>query len=54
MGHGCISDRHPLLLGQTGFGALRSSQKNLMCNVILALGTRFAEANNSSWYKGDL
>lgn len=53
MGHGCISDRHPLLLGQTGFWGFEITHRKTLCaDVILALGTRFAEADSSSWYKG--
>jgi acetolactate synthase-1/2/3 large subunit len=50
MGKGCLHESHPLLLGQTGFWGLPVS--NEMCrnaDVILAVGTRLAEANSSSW-----
>lgn len=50
MGKGCLPDGHPLLLGQTGFWGVPIS--NEMCrnaDVILAIGTRLAEANSSSW-----
>jgi acetolactate synthase-1/2/3 large subunit len=50
MGKGCLSDGHPLLLGQTGFWGVPIA--NEMCrnaDVILAIGTRLAEANSSSW-----
>ncbi len=50
MGKGCLPDGHPLLLGQTGFWGVPIA--NEMCrtaDVILALGTRLAEANSSSW-----
>ncbi|WP_194611486.1 thiamine pyrophosphate-binding protein [Clostridium vitabionis] len=53
MGQGCISDTHPLMIGQTGFWGLEfthSLTKN--ADVILGLGTRFAEADSSSWYQG--
>ena len=53
MGQGCLSDKHPLLVGQTGFWGLEfthSLTKN--ADVILGLGTRFAEADSSSWYQG--
>ena len=53
MGQGCISDLHPLMIGQTGFWGLEfthSLTKN--ADVILGLGTRFAEADSSSWYQG--
>ena len=50
MGKGCLPDGHPLLLGQTGFWGVPIA--NEMCrtaDVILAVGTRLAEANSSSW-----
>ena len=50
MGKGCLHERHPLLLGQTGFWGLPVS--NDACrnaDLILAVGTRLAEANSSSW-----
>src|SRR5688572_27811088 len=50
MGKGCLPDTHPLLLGQTGFWGLPIA--NEMCrtaDLILAVGTRLAEANSSSW-----
>ncbi|GHS88434.1 acetolactate synthase, large subunit, biosynthetic type [Synergistales bacterium] len=53
MGHGCISDTHPLMLGQTGFWGFELTHKmTANADVILALGTRFAEADSSSWYPG--
>lgn len=53
MGQGCLSDKHPLLLGQTGFwGFELTHKKTTQADVILALGTRLAEADSSSWYKG--
>ena len=50
MGKGCLSDNHPLLAGQTGFWGVPLA--NELCrdaDVILAIGTRLAEANSSSW-----
>ena len=50
MGKGCMHEDHPLLLGQTGFWGVPVS--NEMCrkaDLILAVGTRLAEANSSSW-----
>ena len=50
MGKGCLPDGHPLLVGQTGFWGLPVA--NDMCrkaDLILAVGTRLAEANSSSW-----
>ena len=53
MGQGCVSDQHPLLLGQTGFWGFEFTHiKTLEADVILALGTRLAEADSSSWYDG--
>jgi acetolactate synthase-1/2/3 large subunit len=50
MGKGCLREDHPLLLGQTGFWGTPIS--NDMCrsaDLIVAVGTRLAEANSSSW-----
>jgi acetolactate synthase-1/2/3 large subunit len=50
MGKGCLPDSHPLLAGQTGFWGVPIS--NELCrnaDLILAIGTRLAEANSSSW-----
>ena len=53
MGHGALSDRHPLMMGMTGFwGTNFINEKTSNADVILGLGTRFAEADSSSWYKG--
>lgn len=53
MGQGCISDRHPLMIGQTGFWGMAFTHKlTANADVILGLGTRFAEADSSSWYPG--
>lgn len=53
MAQGVVSDKHPLMVGMTGFwgtnfvnGIAKES------DLILALGTRFAEADSSSWYPG--
>jgi acetolactate synthase-1/2/3 large subunit len=51
MGKGVLREDHPLLLGQTGFWGIPVA--NDMCrnaDLILAVGTRLAEANSSSWY----
>ena len=51
MGKGALPDDHPLILGMTGFWG--TSYINRMCrnaDLILALGTRFKEADSSSWY----
>ena len=50
MGKGCLHEDHPLLLGQTGFWGLPIA--NDACrhaDLIVAIGTRLAEANSSSW-----
>ncbi len=50
MGKGCLTHDHPLLAGQTGFWGMPVS--NELCrnaDLILAIGTRLAEANSSSW-----
>lgn len=53
MGQGCLSDRHPLMVGQTGFWGMEFTHSlTTKADVILALGTRFAEADSSSWYRG--
>jgi len=53
MGQGCIPDTHPMMLGMTGFwGTKFINDYTASADVILALGTRFAEADSSSWYPG--
>lgn len=53
MGQGCLSDTHPLMLGQTGFWGLEFTHRfTANADVLLGLGTRFAEADSSSWYPG--
>src|SRR5438874_2940857 len=50
MGKGCLSEDHGLLLGQSGFwGTPISNDKCRTADVIVAVGTRLAEANSSSW-----
>lgn len=50
MGKGCLPDNHPLLAGQTGFwGTPLANDLCREADVILAIGTRLAEANSSSW-----
>jgi len=50
MGKGCLPDGHPLLLGQSGFWGLPiANEKCRAADVIVAVGTRLAEANSSSW-----
>ena len=53
MGQGCLPDDHPLMAGQTGFwGLAYTHELTARADVILGLGTRFAEAVSSSWYPG--
>jgi len=51
MGKSALPDDHPFILGMTGFWGtqyINDSCRNADC--ILALGTRFKEADSSSWY----
>ncbi len=51
MGKGCLPDDHPLVLGMTGFwGAAFTNEQTRKADWILALGSRFKEADSSSWY----
>lgn len=53
MGQSCLPDAHPLMMGMTGFWGLKFiNDTTVNADTILALGTRFAEADSSSWYKG--
>ena len=53
MGKGAISDSNPFVLGMTGFwGTELVNQSCLNADTILAIGTRFKEADCSSWYPG--
>lgn len=50
MGKGCLPHEHPLLLGQSGFwGTPIANDKCRTADLIVAVGTRLAEANSSSW-----
>jgi len=50
MGKGAVREDHPLLLGMTGFwGTPIANERCRTADVIVAVGTRFAEANSSSW-----
>lgn len=50
MGKGALPDDHPLILGMTGFwGTKYINDTCKAADWILALGTRFAEADCSSW-----
>ena len=53
MGKGALRDDHPQVLGMTGFwGTSLVNQSCLNADYILAVGTRFKEADCSSWYPG--
>ncbi len=50
MGKGAIPDSHPLRAGMTGFwGTPMVIELCTSADVVLAVGTRLAEADNSSW-----
>ncbi len=51
MGKGALPDDHPLTLGMTGFwGTQYINDSCRKADLLLALGTRFKEADCSSWY----
>jgi acetolactate synthase-1/2/3 large subunit len=50
MAKGTVPDDHPLLLGMPGFwGTKTTNSYTLAADVVLAIGTRFAETDASSW-----
>jgi acetolactate synthase-1/2/3 large subunit len=50
MAKGTVADRHPLVMGMTGFWGLDLTNKyTTEADVVLALATRFAETDASSW-----
>jgi acetolactate synthase-1/2/3 large subunit len=50
MAKGALPDRHPLVLGMTGFWGLAETNAYARdADVVLALATRFAETDASSW-----
>lgn len=52
MGKGALADDHPLVLGMTGFwGTQLTNDTCLAADWVLGLGTRFKEADCSSWYR---
>jgi acetolactate synthase-1/2/3 large subunit len=52
MGKGAVPDDHPLVLGMTGFwGTGLVNDACRTADVILAVGTRFKEADSSSWHQ---
>ena len=53
MGKGALRDDHPLVMGMTGFwGTTLVNQTCLNSDYVFAIGTRFKEADCSSWYPG--
>ncbi|XAT62296.1 thiamine pyrophosphate-binding protein [Rhodobacteraceae bacterium Araon29] len=53
MGKGALRDDHPMVLGMTGFwGTELVNQTCLNADWLFAIGTRFKEADCSSWYPG--
>jgi len=51
MGKGALPDNHPLTLGMTGFwGTQYINDSCREADLVLGLGTRFKEADCSSWY----
>jgi len=52
MGKGALPDDHPLLLGMSGFWGTKLVNDSCMAaDWVLGLGTRFKEADCSSWYR---
>jgi len=52
MGKGALPDDHPLVLGMTGFwGTQLTNETCLAADWVIGLGTRFKEADCSSWYR---
>jgi acetolactate synthase-1/2/3 large subunit len=52
MGKGALPDDHPLVLGMSGFwGTKLVNETCLAADWVLGLGTRFKEADCSSWYR---
>src|SRR6185312_1021352 len=50
MAKGALPDRHPLVMGMPGFWGLEvTNTYALEADVVLAIGTRFAETDASSW-----
>lgn len=53
MGKGALRDDHPMVMGMTGFwGTELVNETCLNADYIFAIGTRFKEADCSSWYPG--
>ena len=52
MGKGVLPDDHPLVLGMSGFWGTRLVNDACMAaDWVLGVGTRFKEADSSSWYR---
>lgn len=52
MGKGALPDDHPLVLGMSGFWGTRLVNDACMAaEWVLGVGTRFKEADSSSWYR---
>jgi acetolactate synthase-1/2/3 large subunit len=52
MGKGALPDDHPFVLGMTGFwGTKLVNDTCLQADWLIALGSRFKEADSSSWYR---
>jgi acetolactate synthase-1/2/3 large subunit len=52
MGKGALPDDHPLVLGMSGFwGTALVNKTCLEADWVLGIGTRFKEADCSSWYR---
>lgn len=52
MGKGALPDDHPLVLGMSGFWGTRLVNDVCMAaDWVLGVGTRFKEADSSSWYR---
>ena len=50
MGKGCLPDDHPLVIGMLGFwGSDFGNDYARRADLVVALGTRFAETDSSSW-----
>jgi acetolactate synthase-1/2/3 large subunit len=50
MAKGALPDEHPLVLGMTGFWGLEfTNEYTREADLVLAIGTRFAETDASSW-----
>ncbi|MFI5914359.1 thiamine pyrophosphate-binding protein [Dactylosporangium sp. NPDC051541] len=50
MAKGALPDLHPLVMGMTGFWGLEvTNTYALEADLVLAIGTRFAETDSSSW-----